>query len=342
MRYQASVISALTLLVLVGLGGCGKSDNGQAGGKPPALQEVRLGYFANLTHAQAVLGADSGAYAQAVAPANLTTKVFNAGPSLIEALFAGEIDIGYVGPGPAIAGHGRSRGRGLRVVSGAAANGSLIVARKDAGINSLADLKDKKIATPQMGNTQDISARHYVMAVLKQADTNNIVPVANAEQAAMMARKDIDAAWTPEPWGSRLVAESDGVLIAHEKDLKEMWPGGELALTVVITTPEFLRDHPEVLQKVLKAHVALTRRLQSEPDKCLPELEQALLKLTGKKLPAGVLPAAIKNVKFTTDPLQETLKSMAQWTYELGFAKDLVDTNGLVDLTVLKAAEKPE
>jgi NitT/TauT family transport system substrate-binding protein len=230
----------------------------------------------------------------------------------------------------------------VRVVAGAAANGALIVARKDAGISSLADLKDKKIATPQMGNTQDISARHYVMAVLKQADTKNIVPVANAEQAAMMARKDIDAAWTPEPWGSRLVAEADGVVIAHEKDIKEMWPDGELALTVVITTPEFLRDHPDVLGKVLKAHVALTQRLQKEPDKCLPDLESALLKLTGKKLPAGVLPAAIKNVKFTTDPLEETLKAMAKWTYELNFSKDLVDTQGLVDLSVLKAAEKPQ
>ncbi|MCY2950631.1 MAG: aliphatic sulfonate ABC transporter substrate-binding protein [Planctomycetota bacterium] len=334
--FRVSVLALVVGFVL--LGGCEKKPGGGGGGggSGSGLKEVRLGYFANVTHAQAVLGVESGAFAKAVLPAGFSTKVFNAGPSLIEALFAEEVDIGYIGPGPAIMGHGKSKGQGVRVVSGAAANGALIVARKDSGINSLADLKGKRIATPQLGNTQDISAKHYVMAVLGQGDASNVLAVANAEQAAMMVRRQIDAAWVPEPWGSRLIAVAEGKLIAEEKDIREMWPGGELALTVVITTPKFLKAHRAVLGKVLGVHRGLTKRLQEEPGKCVGELDAALLKLTGKRLPAGVLEASVKHVKFTDDPLEGTLEAMAKWSYELRFAKEVVGIEGLVDLSVLK------
>src|SRR5258706_5122464 len=124
---------------------------------PAPLAQVRIGYFANLSHAQAVLGVSSGEFAGALAPAKLTTKVFNAGPTLIEALFAGEIDIGYVGPGPALAAHTRSKGDGIRVIAGTAANGVGIVARAGSGIEKVADLKGKRVGTPQHGNTQDIA-----------------------------------------------------------------------------------------------------------------------------------------------------------------------------------------
>jgi NitT/TauT family transport system substrate-binding protein len=149
------------IALVVAIVGCDKEKQnaGASGGAGP---EVRLGYFANVTHAQAVLGVANGDFQRAIAPAKLSPKVFNAGPSLIEALFAGEIDIGYVGPGPAINAHAKSRGTGIRVIAGAAANGVLIVARKDSGIDSLSQLVGKKIATPQIGNTQDISAKHYL------------------------------------------------------------------------------------------------------------------------------------------------------------------------------------
>src|SRR5436305_14035462 len=145
---------------------------------PPT--EVRIGYFANLSHAQAVLGVSSGEFERAIAPAKLKTKVFNAGPSLIEALFAGEIDVGYVGPGPALSAHVKSRGEGIRLIAGAAANGVVIVARKDSGIEKLEDLKGNRLATPHYGNTQDLAARHYLTAVLHQEQLDNVIPVANA------------------------------------------------------------------------------------------------------------------------------------------------------------------
>src|SRR6185369_1208788 len=216
MRHPLLIALAFALW-LPAFQGCDK-DKGSAGTNANA-PEVRLGYFGNVTHAQAVLGVSTGSFEKAIAPSKLSTKVFNAGPSLIEALFAGEIDIGYVGPGPALNAHSKGRGEKIRVIAGAAANGVLIVARKDAGINSIQDLAGKRVATPQMGNTQDISAKHYLLSELKQKDVNNVLPIANTEQATLMSRKEIDAAWAPEPWGSRLIIEGQGKLLAQEKDL---------------------------------------------------------------------------------------------------------------------------
>ena len=335
---RVGTVYVLGLIALAAVGaGIWYLVSGRTSRAPAPLAEFRLGYFANLSHAQGVLGVASGELAQAVAPATFTTKVFNAGPSLVEALFAGEIDIGYVGPGPALAAHARSKGQGIRVIAGAAANGVLIVARKDSGIRTLADLKDRRIATPQHGNTQDIAARHYLAAELGQKGDGNVLPIPNAEQSGMMDRGQIDAAWAPEPWGSRLVAETGATIVAEEKDL---WPGKQFALAIVVTTPEFLRDHPDVVAKVLGVHRAWTARLASDPKAHLPQLGTALLALTGKKLPPGVLDSAITRVTFTDDPLEGTFKTMGQWTYDLGFEQQPARLGTLFDLNVLKELQK--
>jgi NitT/TauT family transport system substrate-binding protein len=326
-------LALLVLILLVGCDRSGSSPSTAASSAAAAPATVRIGYFANLTHAQAVLGVASGELQQAVGPAKVTTKVFNAGPSLIEALFAGEIDIGYVGPGPALSAHAKSRGQGIRIVSGAAANGVIIVARKDSGIEKLSDLAGKKVASPQHGNTQDIAARHYLRFELKQGDDSNVIPIANAEQAAMMSRQQVDASWAPEPWGSYLVAQAGAKVIGTEKDL---WPQKQFAITVVVTTPEFLSKHPDVIEKVLTVHRNWTKRLTDDPEKYLPQLEQGLYDLTSKKLPAGVLKSALGNTVFTDDPLPHTFDTFAGWSYELGLTKDRTDTRGLIDTGILK------
>jgi NitT/TauT family transport system substrate-binding protein len=321
-----AVVFSLALLT-AGLG-CGRKDQPHV-----APVEVRIGYFGNLTHAQAVLGVSSGEFASAIEPAKLSTKVFNAGPSLIEAVLAGEVDIGYVGPGPVLNGHLKSRGQGIRVLAGAAENGVLIVARKGSGITRMEDLVGRRIATPQHGNTQDIAARHYVTDVLHQTDSHNVMPIANAEQSAMMSRGEIDAAWAPEPWGSRLIAETGAQPIAEEKDL---WPGHAFILTLVITTPEFLRDHPEVLRQVLQVHHRWTVRLNNDPQKYIPQLEAALLALNGKKLPKGVLASSIKRVRFVDDPLPDTIRTMGAWAYDLEFAPRQANLATLIDTSILR------
>jgi NitT/TauT family transport system substrate-binding protein len=333
LRALGIVLTALSCSTFVAIQGCHREA-------PQDAKVVTIGYFANLTHAQAVLGVASGELEKAVSPAKLDTKVFNAGPSLIEALFAGAIDIGYVGPGPAISAFTKSGGKGIRVVAGAAADGVVVVARKGSGIQSLADLKDRKIGTPQLANTQDISARHYLTAVLKQTNLDNVVPVDNAEQTSMFSRGELDAAWAPEPWGQRLISETGATLVGEEKDL---WPSGELLITLVVTTPEFLAAHGDIVDSILRVHRTWTRRLAAEPDRYTEALGDALFGLTGKRLAPGILPAAIKRVRFTDDPGATTLQTFAIWRHDLAFEPTVADLSALVDDAALKrvAAASP-
>jgi NitT/TauT family transport system substrate-binding protein len=244
-------------------------------------------------------------------------------------MLAGELDVAYVGPGPAINGFTISSGKGVRVISGAAANGVAIVARADSPIQSLQDLSGKKLATPQIANTQDIAARHYLSGVLKQSDLSGVMPIPNAEQSSLMERGQLDAAWVPEPWASRLMIESKARLIAEEKVL---WPDKQFSTTVVVATPQFIEAHPDIVAKLLEAHRTLTARLQADPKGQLEPLKTALFGLTRKQLPAGTLEQAIGRVTFTNDPLSSSMETMAQWTYELGFSKRPPNLAGLVDV----------
>lgn len=336
-RGKRSIRGLVVLLAAFALaGGSCKRDAAQPsqqGGAAAPPAQVRLGYFANLTHAQAVLGVSSGEFAGAVAPSAFSTKVFNAGPSLIEALLAGEIDIGYVGPGPALNAQARTRGQGIRVIAGAAANGVLIVAREGSGIKTFEDLKGKKLATPQQGNTQDIAARHYLQSALKQSDLSNVIPIPNAEQVGMMTRGQIDAAWAPEPWGTVLLEQAGAHVVGEEKDL---WPDKQFTLTVVVTTPEFLAKHPDVVEKVLRVHHAWTQRLSLTPRQYESQLDAALFALTNKRFPKAVLPAALARVKFTDDPGEKTFATLGGWAYDLGFDRQKADLAGLFDTAILR------
>jgi len=242
-------------------------------------------------------------------------------------LNAGEIDIGYVGPGPAIAGHARSRGEAVRVVAGAAANGVVVVIRKDAEFKSVDELGGKRIATPQVGNTQDIAAKHFIK------NASGIIPVPNAEQRVFFERGDLDAAWVPEPWGAYLVSEAGAKILVEEKDL---WPDKEFVLTLVITTPGFLKQHPDVVEKMLGVHRSYTARLIADPKELEPQLGEALFQLTQKRLPAGVVADALTRIKFTDEPLPASLEAMNRWTRELGFTREEAPLEGLVDTTLLR------
>jgi NitT/TauT family transport system substrate-binding protein len=226
-----------------------------------------------------------------------------------------------------------SRGEGLRVVSGAAANGAVVVARRGSGIRSLADLKGRRVATPQLGNTQDLSARHTMKHRLGQTDTHNVLAIPNAEQALLMARGEIDAAWVPEPWGQRLIQEAGAELVLEEKDL---WPGGEFALTLVVTTPAFLTAHPDVVEGLLRVHDAWTKRLERDIDAQVPALADALFAINGKRLAPGVVEKALGRLKFTNDPLRPSLEAFAQWSEEETVVPRSQDLAGLVDSTLLR------
>lgn len=328
--------TGILLLLVAGIA-CEKKDSphNENPSAPPAV--VRVGYFPNLTHAQAVLAVASGELEQALLPTKLETRVFNAGPALIEALNAGEIDLAYVGPGPVISAHLRSKGQAIRVIGGAVKNGVVLVATQASGVRNLPDLKGKKLATPQAGNTQDISARHFLQQAI--GDVSGIVPVPNAEQRGLMERGQIDAAWVPEPWGALLISQTGAKLVLEEKDL---WPDKQFVLTLVTTTPEFLQKHPETVKKFLRVHHRWTQRLTQNPGQYLSQLSEALFKLTQKQLPQEVMEQAISRVSFTDEPIAESLQAMNQWTYDLGFSRQTGSLDGLIDTTLLDQVRHEE
>jgi NitT/TauT family transport system substrate-binding protein len=213
---------------------------------------VRAGHFPNITHSQGVIGQATGWFDKALAPeARVEWKIFNAGPSAIEALFAGAIDLTYIGPNPAINGYVRSQGEALRIVAGATSGGAALVVRADSGIQRPEDFRGKKIASPQLGNTQDVALRGWLNAhqlrLREKGGNVQVIPIANPDQLTLFIKKEIDGAWAPEPWASRLIREAGGRLFFDERDL---WPNGQFVTTHLIVNTKFLREHRDLLKNM--------------------------------------------------------------------------------------------
>src|ERR1043165_280415 len=260
---QKVALIAMTLVVaLVAMYGCGTSaDTGP-------LKQVRLGYFANITHAQALIGVARGDFQKAIGDVPLATPVYNAGPSAVEAIYGNKLDIAYIGPGPAVNAYFNSGGKAVRVVSGSAANGVVIVVSAESGVKSLDELKGKRIATPQRSNTQDIALRAFLKHRLNDKDKNeggttSVETVSNPEQIGLFKQKRLDAAWAPEPWGTRLVHEAGAKILEEEKNL---WPDKKFAITLVVVSKRFLDQHPDVVEAFLKAHAGITEFINKSPD----------------------------------------------------------------------------
>jgi NitT/TauT family transport system substrate-binding protein len=299
---------------------------------------IRVGAFPNITHPQAMIGKANGWFEKAVGPqAKIEWKSFNAGPAAIEALFAGAIDMTYIGPNPAINGYVRSNGEALRIIAGATSGGAALVIRNDAGINRAEDFHGKRIASPQMGNTQDVALRAWLKSNgLKTRDKGGdvqVLPVANPDQLTLFLKKELDAAWAPEPWASRLVREANGRIFLDERTL---WPNGQFITAHLIVSTKFLQAHPDVVKKWLRAHVEVTDWINSHTAEAKVILNQQLSKETGKALSTGVLDDSFSRLQVTYDPLRGSLMQAARSAFDAGFlGRQMPDLSRLYDLTLL-------
>jgi len=303
--------------------------------KPTVL---RVGYFPNITHAQALVGRANGQFEKSLgAGVQVEWKAFNAGPSAIEALFANAIDLTYVGPNPTVAGYFRSQGAAVRVIAGAASGGASLVVRKDAGIQNASDFHGKKIATPQLGNTQDVALRSWMRVNgLKSREKGGdvqVIPISNPDQLTLFLKGQIDAAWAPEPWAARLVHEGGGRIFLDERDL---WPDHQFVITNIIVSPKFLKEHPDVVKNFLRTHVELTEWINKNPAQAKQIMNQQLQKETGKALPAEVLDEAFSRMQVTYDPIHSSLLKSTQQAFDEGFlGRTQPDLSSLYDLTLL-------
>lgn len=299
---------------------------------------IRVGAFPNITHAQPMIGKATGWFEKAMGPhVRIEWKSFNAGPAAVEALFAGAIDMAYMGPNPAITGYVRSQGEALRIVAGAASGGVALVVRKDSGIEKPEDFHGKRVASPQLGNTQDVALRSWLQAHgLKTTDKGGdvqVLPIANADQLTLFLKKQLDAAWAPEPWATRLEREGNGRIFLDERDL---WPHGQFVITNLVVSTKFLREHPDLVKNWIRAHVELTDWINGHLDQSKKILNEQIRKETGKALSPAVLDEAFGRMEVTYDPLRDTLLTSARHAFQLGFlGRQMPDLSKIYDLTPL-------
>ena len=302
---------------------------------------LRIGYFPNINHAQAVIGLNNGDFQKILGNnTKVETIVFNAGPSAVEALLANRIDATYIGPNPTINGYVASGGKDIRVISGVSSGGASFVVRNDAGIQSVKDLGGKKFASPELGNTQDISLRKYLVnngyKTAENGGNVTVVPVANADILTLFLKKEIDGAWVPEPWATRLVNEANGKIFVDERDL---WPPqGKFVTANIIVRTDYLNQNPDVIKKLLEAHVNETLWINQNKEKAINDFNIELKKLTGKTIANNVLSNALTKLEFTYDPIKVSLFKDANDAYNLGLlakGKSKPDLSNIYDLTIL-------
>ena len=323
--------STALLAVAVLATACGGSSTAAT---PLAAKTLRLGYFANVTHAGPVYGVASGIYQAKLGSTQLKTQTFNAGPAAVEALFAGAIDAAYLGPGPAVNAFLKSKGD-VVLVAGATSGGASLVVKP--GITDASQLKGKKIADPQTGGTQDIALRTYLADKGFKEDKQgagdvSILAQDNAQTLDLFKSGAIDGGWVPEPWASRLVLEGGGKVLVDEKSL---WPGGTFVTTNLLVRKEFLTQHPQTVKALLEGQVEADRQIKANPTKAQTVVNAALKDLTGKSLKPAVIARAFAQIEVGEDPLAATLKVEAQHAFATGLVKE-GDLKGIYDLTLLR------
>ncbi len=315
------------------------------GEKVDGLDTVKVGYFPNLTHATALVGDQQGIFQKELGGTKFAASTFNAGPSEIEALNAGSIDIGFIGPSPAINGYVKSKGKNLRIIGGSASGGVKLVVNPDK-IKTVADLKGRKIATPQVGNTQDVAFLNWISEQGWKVDADSgkgdvsVVRTENKVTPDAYKSGAIDGAWAPEPTASKLVSEGAKVLL----DESTLWPDRKFVITNIIVSQKFLKAHPAVVEAVLRGSVKTNEWINANQAKAKASANDKLEQLTGKPLPPKVIDPAWPSIRFTDDPLAATLRAQAEHAVKAGLLKE-PDLTGIYDLQplnkVLKAAGRP-
>jgi NitT/TauT family transport system substrate-binding protein len=293
---------------------------------------LRVGHFPNITHAQGLVAHNlsrqgKGWFEERLGPGTkIEWFVYNAGPSAMEAVFAQSIDLTYVGPGPALNAYTKSNGAEVRLIAGAANGGAALVVQPDQNLKTAADFRGKKIATPQLGNTQDISCRAWLIAgglkITQLGGDAQVIPTQNPDQLQLFQQKKVDAVWTVEPWVSRLERESGGKILVDEKDV---------ATTVLVSSAKFLREQRELAKKFAEAHAALTDWMVKNPDEAQKLIKAELLAETRSDMAPDLIAQSWKRIAFTAETPRASIESFMENSLKTGFIKSAPDLTKLFE-----------
>ncbi len=283
--------------------------------------KIRVAYFPNINHAVPIIGMEKGTFENQIGNNTVIEPIlFDAGPQVIESIFAGSIDIAYVGPGPAINGFLKSEDHNVKILSGAASGGASFIVHPNSKIESVADFEGKRIAAPQIGNTQDISLRTYLSENgLKPAEKGGsviVLNISNPDIYTLFAKGDIDAAWVPEPTATILVQQLDGKRLFNEE---ELWPDNRFASVLLIAREEYVKQNPEIINKWLEAHKQTVDWINSNPEQTRIIFNQFMKKETGKSLPDKLVDESLSNLEITSDPIVSSVHTFAKRADSLGY-----------------------
>lgn len=326
----------LATLVAAGLltAACGGNEPASADAESGAASAIRLGYFPNLTHATAIVGVDEGLFQERLGDVKLETAIFNSGTEAVEALFSDAIDASFVGPSPAINAWQQSEGVAIRIVSGAASGGAFLVVRD--GIDSVEHLAGTTLSTPDLGNTQDVAMRAWLKDNGFETDLEgggdlSIMPQDNSQILETFRAGEIDGAWVPEPYATRLILEGGGHVLVDERDL---WPDGKYVTTHLIVATPFLEEHPDAVRDLLEGVMAANEFINDDPEQAKKVVNAGLEAIAGSPIADKTLDAAWENLLFTLDPIASSLEGSAEAAVEVGLLEP-VDLEGIYDLSLL-------
>lgn len=303
--------------------------------RPKPEGALRLGYFPNVTHAPAIVGVEKGLFNASLGDGvKVELVTFNSGTEAIEALFSGAIDASFIGPNPAVNGFAKSNGEALRIVAGTTSGGAALVVRNT--INSPADLKGKTLASPSLGNTQDVALRAWLTKQGLKADTTGggdvaIRPQENADTLAGFVAGTIDGAWVPEPWSTRLQLEGGGKVLVNEADL---WPGGQFVTTQLIVATKYLKDKPANVRALIDGLIDSLEYIKAQPADAMAVTNAGIERITTKRLKDATIAGAWKNLSFTPDPIAASLTKSKDDAVAAGLLKP-VDLKGIYQLDLL-------
>lgn len=282
--------------------------------------QVRVVFFANVNHAVPIVGLENGEFAKELGNTTIKTRIVDSGPEAIEALFTESADLAYLGPAPLVIGHVKSKTDDIKILAGATNGGTSFVVQKDSTISTAADLDGKKIAAPFIGNTQDVSLRHYLaennLQAKERGGTVTIYNIANPEIYTIFAKGDIDAAWVPEPTATMLVDQLGGKRLFKEEDT---WPDKKFSSVLLVARTEFLESHPDLVAKWIDANTNTVNWINENPDQTESIFIDFYKKHTGKKLDEKIIHNAFSNIQITSEPVRNSISIFAERAYGLGY-----------------------
>src|SRR6202050_3201505 len=318
--------------------GCSSSSSGSGDPSSSAPVVLRLGFLTNITHAPALIGIDKGFFAKELGKnVTLELKPFSTGTEEATALLAGQLDAAYVGPNPTIKAWQTSDGKLIKVISGAASGGAALVVKK--GITTPAQLKGQKLATPSLGNTQDVALRfwlsqHHLTSTQTGGGDVPITPL-TPNSAAVLDFKSgqIAGGWEPAPYDIEMVADGGHELVNEAS----LWPQGQFVTTNLVVTAKCLSAHASTVSDLLKGQIEANNYIHSDQAAAEAAANSELTKLLGKGLTSSVLSASFEQISFTDDPVESSLATDAQHAVSVGLLSPVKNISGLYDLTPLNA-----